>query len=115
MRETPALHRKRYPRRSPSEARQGRSHQDTALTPRRRFVLGGEDDKAKSFVLLPLQTDVVDLRARLVGKVHTVRPGRAVLCQDRLCLLLLRLLLPLQGTDKQQIRNKSHQATSAQP
>lgn len=105
MREAQALHRKRYPWRSPTKARQGQSHQDTALTPRRRFVLGGEDDEAKSFILLPLQTDVVDLWAWLVGKVDMVQPGRAVLCQDRLWLVLHRLLFPLQGMDKQQIRN----------
>lgn len=115
MREIPALHRKRYLWRSPSEVRQGQCHQDMALTSRRRFVLGGEDDEAKSFVLLPLQTDVVDFRAWLVGKVDTVQPRRAVLCQDRLWLLLLCLLFPLQGIDKQKIRNKSHKATSAQP
>lgn len=106
MREALALHRKRYPWRSRDEASQGQSHRDMALTPRRRLVLGGEDDEAKSFVLLSLQAYVVDLGARLVGKVDTVQPGRAVLCKDRLwLLLLLRLLFPLQGMDKQLIRN----------
>lgn len=91
-----------------SEAKQWQRHQNTVLTTRRRFVLWGEDDEAKSFIFLPLQTDIIDLWGLLVCKLYPIQSGRAVLRQDRLQLLLLWLLFPLQVTDKPQIRKKQY-------
>lgn len=55
-----------------SNARQWQNHQLITLTTRRRFVFWGENDKAKSFILLPLQTDIIDLWGLLVCKLYPI-------------------------------------------